>query len=653
MYVVLTGIDVNFPDKPLNTLDCGDDIVIGGSPHLNTNVIEFAKEQNNLSDPDFVFPVIHCHSMYGDSDDVAASPANADYGKAITNGGVNTGKFLNNWNALTQAFGINAIRTEDNDTSVDNAFVLVPQFKLTYIVKKIFESLGYSCIGDFFTDVFIDKLLFLNYFGLDSKEKKYFVAAKSNNSQTLLGYGEIVFDDVISLGCEDIDGCYNNSAYEIKSVGYISIYCKFTLRTIITTGPMFIFRGAYLISSGTPVLLTYIQNEPCYTVDKVYEINASFRAYSGDIGKNIVITTGISVGGVQTNTNLITNASVTFTHTSYQNLNVYSNKIHIANHVTDNTVATILNALKVNFGLAMWFNAEKKEIEISFLKDVLNSYHFIDVSKMITKDTMEIIIIDPPGYWITQKSDSDVNDITNYVNIGSFVKLTDLPIPDTLNVIAEVLEEGCFYIYIKSDTDFTLSWTKYGTSTREIKIGIVDDLATTNVTVALDVVVTTNVIMQNRLLPDSNQLGTSAFFQTGVNDTDMQILIWHGMSTDQNNLLYPYASALKYDVSGNIISDVELRLDGESGVFPNYLKSWYDFMNTAETISLQMKLKSTDVISLLQLFKPQVNKASQQIRKIRYNGSLLLPKTFSFIVPLQGGFIEAQMDTYKDGGVIL
>ncbi|MEI6821468.1 MAG: hypothetical protein WCL51_06005, partial [Bacteroidota bacterium] len=300
-----------------------------------------------------------------------------------------------------------------------------------------------------------------------------------------------------------------------------------------------------------------------------------------------------------------------------------------------------------------WLNAETKEIEISFLKDILNSYHFVDITNMIIKNSMEISSVDPPGYWLTQKSDSETNDISLFKCLDSFLKLTDLPTPDKLNVVAEVLMEGCYYIYKKNDTDYSLSWVRYGTSVREVKKGIKNDLSSSNTKVSVDIGVTTNVIMNDRLLPDSNQLGTSEAFETGVNDSDMQILIWHGMINDKNGHQYPFASALKYDVHGNIISDTELRLDGESGVFPNYLESWYNFMDTAEPINLQMKLKSTDVISLLQLFKPQQNKASQQIRKIKYNGSLMLPKSFSFIVSLQGEFIEAQISGLKDGGVEL
>ena len=85
--VVLTGIDINFPDRKLNELDYGADINIGGTPHDPNNVISVAEFYNSDSGSDFVFPVIHCHDMYGSSDDDADSPANADYGKAITNGG--------------------------------------------------------------------------------------------------------------------------------------------------------------------------------------------------------------------------------------------------------------------------------------------------------------------------------------------------------------------------------------------------------------------------------------------------------------------------------------------------------------------------------------------------------------------------------------
>jgi hypothetical protein len=64
-------------------------------------------------------------------------------------------------------------------------------------------------------------------------------------------------------------------------------------------------------------------------------------------------------------------------------------------------------------------------------------------------------------------------------------------------------------------------------------------------------------------------------------------------------------------------------------------------------------MQSDKLIGLLNLMKPQPNTATQQCRKLKYNGSLLLPKSISFLVPVTGGFIEAEVEALKDGGVEL
>ncbi len=645
--IVLTGIDVNFPDRKLNSLEYGADILIGGAPHDALLVAGFAKLAN-VMDNDFIFPVIHCHSFYGQSDDVATSPANADYGGVVVAGGVGIGKYLNNWDAVNQRFNINSIKIDATEDLADNAYVMVPQFKLTYIIKKVFANLGYSCKGDFFEDNFIQKLLFLNYYALDETAKRYFVSTYGDYQQIILTTGRIEFGWGV-VGEQDDDNCFDDSTseYTIHSIGYINIDCIFDAALSSYNGVTAFFNTVYLTDGTTEVIL---YNAPVgyitYANYNTFEIHTCFQANLADIGKKIFIKTTFYTAPF-----VVHNARLTITHTSYQSLNQYANKLHIANHMTANSVGTVLNAIKKNFGLAMWFDADRKEIEISFVKDVLTSYQFVDITNMVVKNSMEISLTETPGYWITQKSDSETNDISLLKNIGSFLKLSDLPTPDKLNVVAEVLQEGVYYIYKKDDTDLSLSWVRYGTSVREVKHGIKDDNSSTVNKINVDITVTTNVIMDDRLLPDSNQLGTSESFETGINDTDMQILIWHGMVNDKNNRPYPFASALKYDITGAVISDVELRLDGSSGIFPNYLKHWYDFIDTAESVNLQMKINSVELISLIQLFKPQSNKASQQTRKIKYNGSLLLPKSLSFIVPLQGGFIEAQMDSVKDGGV--
>ena len=118
-------------------------------------------------------------------------------------------------------------------------------------------------------------------------------------------------------------------------------------------------------------------------------------------------------------------------------------------------------------------------------------------------------------------------------------------------------------------------------------------------------------------------------------------------------MYYPFASALKFDAFGNIINDIELRLDGPCGLYKNYLESWYNFIDNAETVNLQLKIDTPKLIEILKVFKPQENTASQQIRKLKYKNILLLPKAFSFIIPVSGGYIESEIEVLKEGGIEL
>ena len=653
--VILTGIASDFPEKKLNELIYDADIPIGGHPHSAFSVATFAGNQNITELWDFFFPMMHDADFYGSSNDVDASPANPDYGGEVVLGAGKVGKYINNWNAELQRFETNSIK--GNIDLADNAYVLVPQFKLIYIVRKIVENLGYTASGDFFSNAFINKLLFLNYYGLDEKYKKYFSAAS-----TLVRFNDyfsqkeiILFADESSLGNEDIDNCLSISGgynfYTAKTSGWhqfdVSVKAKliFTTQTNPFPGGRFVF---YVTSGTTGIDLAQSEDSipeinvwaDCKASVNVW-INANDKVFFQFNIKTTNFPTAITQGYIEYG------AKIQCQNVSYQNLNQYANKLHIANHVTANTVGSVLNALKTNFGLAMWFDMEGKQLEISFLKDLLSSHNAEDISEMVVKNSLEITLEEATGYKLTQKNEDEAKDIELYTHLGSFLKKSDLPTPDKLNVIAEVLQEGCIYMYKKNETDFSLSWEKYGTSVSEIIVGKAGN------DTALDLGIMTNVVMNDRLLPESKQQGTSPFFETGVNDTDMQLLIWHGMRNDKNGFPYPFASSLKYDVAGNVISDTELRLDGNSGLYATYLKPWYDFINTAETVQLQLKMQSDKLIGLLNLMKPQPNTATQQCRKLKYNGSLLLPKSISFLVPVTGGFIEAELEALKDGGIEL
>lgn len=651
--VILTGINTDFAEKPLNELDYGSDIVVGGSPHSATTVATMAANANLYNLYDFYFPVIHAVNFYGSSDDYELSPANADYGGEIVLGAGKTGKYINNWNAELQRFEINSIR--GNVDLADNAYVLVPQFKLVYIIKKIFENTGYKISGDFMSNAFINKLLFLNYFALDGKYAKHLAIASTvtRHTNNTNAPKKIVFSDETSIGNEDIDNHLSinsgNTIFLAMESGFhqFELICK---SKITFSDVQNIFPGGklmlYIVSSG----LTIETGEAdLYSYNSLIDCHITVSIWM-DAGQQVTFQYGFVSNGYP---NAVTfgyvesGAKLVGFNASYKNLNQYANKLHTANHVTTNTVGAILNAIKANFGLAMWFDMDGKEVEISFLKDLLKSYNYIDISEMAIKNSLDISLEEAKGYKITQKNDDEAKDVKLYENIGSFVKKSDLPTPDKLNVIAEVLQEGCIYKYKKNDSDFTLNWEKYGTSVSEIAKGKAQEET------AMEIGIMTNVLMQNRLLPDSKQQGTSEYFETGVNETDMQLLIWHGMQADKNGLLYPFASSLKYNAAGNEISDNELRLDGESGTYEMFLKEWYDFMNNAETIRLQLKFKSDILIKLLQIFKPQSNKTTHQCRKVKYNGSIMLPKNISFLIPTDGEIIEAELEAYKDGGVEL
>jgi hypothetical protein len=650
--VILTGIASDFPDKKLNELNYGSDITFASA-------VNYAKTNNSITDDSAVcvFPTIYVPNMYGNSDDDSDSPANADFGgHEIV--GVNiskTGKFINYWNAQNQTFPINEIQPS-NVPKNDNRFVLVPQFKLIFVVKKLFESLGYTVSGDFFADSFLSKLLFMNYFAMDDKKKKYFLSASHpavfTNAQ--LFNGTIPFNDITSLGNEDQNNSWDmqHNCYTIQTIGWHSIKAVFSIQCLnLINGNSHFSLSANVMNLMNNGIFTYggysVQaNFNYFTLNEIrsVEISANFYFNTADIGKKIIITGLDNTGGYAFR---FLSAKLNITATSYQNLNRFSNKIKIANHVTSNTVGTVLNSLKLNFGLALFFDAENKTIEISFLKDILKSFNSIDITENVIKNSVEISIEENKGFLISQKNDEDISDIDNLDNIGSFIKKTDLPVPDKLNVIAEVLQEGCFYQYKKNDTTFALEWIKFGTSVREIKEGNETE------NVSLDISVTTNVLKNNVLVPYSKQQGTSDFFDTGINDTDLQLLNWYGMKKNLLNMYYPFASALKFDAFGNIINDIELRLDGPCGLYKNYLESWYNFIDNAETVNLQLKIDTPKLIEILKVFKPQENTASQQIRKLKYKNILLLPKAFSIIIPVSGGYIESEIEVLKEGGIEL
>ncbi len=639
--VILTGISSDFPEQKLNELNFGEHITYSSLP-------AYADEVNSMPVQDSIcaFPVIHNTNMYGSSDDLTLSPANKEYGQITSGGGPLEGKYINHYNWDSNCYPFNNIQNWD-DTFADNAFVMIPQFKLVYIVKKIFESIGYSVTGDFFTDEFIARLLFINYFAADEKWKHFYVAAGSDpmlSDQSINGafVQTIQFENDSTLGYQDLDNCWDNTTnyYLIQSPGAFDLTLKMHMVMTVDLNESFYINVVKLLAGVETIIATQTYTGLPFEYDLVYKINHFFDF--NDVGAEIRIE--INPLG---NTFILTAKYLQIIATSYQNLNRYSSAINIANHVTSNTVASVLNALKLNFALAIWFDQENKVCEISFIKDLLNSVKYFNVTPYVIKDSLEISLLESVGYKLTQKTDINSNDVALMENLGKFMKFSDLPTPDKLNVIAEVKQEGLLYIFKQDDTTGLVSWVKYGSTVNEIVFG------KAKTETVMPIGITTNIVINSRLIPESKQLGTSPCFETGVNDSDMQLLIWYGMTLDLNGNPYPFASALKYSVVGGWLSQLDLKLEGENGLYESFLKSWYEFNDNAETVSLQLKLNHINVIEILKLFKPQFEKASQQTRKIKYNGSLILPKSLSILIPVTDGLIEAEIVALKEGGIEL
>jgi hypothetical protein len=310
-------------------------------------------------------------------------------------------------------------------------------------------------------------------------------------------------------------------------------------------------------------------------------------------------------------------------HVSYQNLNQYSNILNIANHLPPISISTFVNALKKGFALAVFFNFQTREMEISFASEIIESTAFLDLSNKLIRRKTEIEILEANSYTLNIDYDRNVFTFNNYENLGEYATYNDFPTPKEPNKIAIDKSTNTVYIFRKNPDENSFKWFFYSDNIFPVVIGTGKEKITAEFS-------TLACHWGNSLLTAQTKVvASSPAFETGDNDFPLTMLFYRSMQENLNGNLYPMASSVNFDITGAEIGDYQTKMNGEAGLYERFLKPYYDFIETAEQVSFNFNLNIIDFLEILKLFLPQ---KGNKVRKIRANGANMLPKKATFIL---------------------
>lgn len=112
-----------------------------------------------------------------------------------------------------------------------------------------------------------------------------------------------------------------------------------------------------------------------------------------------------------------------------------------------------------------------------------------------------------------------------------------------------------------------------------------------------------------------------------------QFTIYRGTTIDNNGHQIPFASAAPYDNYGFTIGKVSLFMNGEFGVYQNYLRRWHEMQRFGKQISVSLNITLAQLLSFSFKDKIRIDNMDYfvQSMKVRFSKQGLLPVSAELI----------------------
>ena len=257
------------------------------------------------------------------------------------------------------------------------------------------------------------------------------------------------------------------------------------------------------------------------------------------------------------------------------------------------TLKTILDDLKNLFGIVI-FTDNSDTIYLEYFKDIAASIPVLDLTPYLLRDyeksnTSPVKSISfPSGF-----SDSDLSFITAYTFTYSTIK----------GALQFYPPDGHYFIN-DHDEYYTFSWSRHLPDLSKM-IFDVEDGEDISINAALP-----EIIVGSAPSSSANK-GPMPYLQNNLispfngedNAPEYKLAFWRGLIADAEGETYPFATPYVYDINSLIYQvDLQLKLNGDYGLYQNYLEPLISILNAENNI-----------------FKVEMNLPENILLQLRYN----------------------------------
>lgn len=414
-----------------------------------------------------------------------------------------------------------------------------------------------------------------------------------------------------------------------------------------------------------------------------------------DVGKRVVIefaffnqAIGVSheISSVDVMASMNTNVEIEIRIDNFAsyNTNIFKRNLSYSEHVPNMTNSELINTLKKMYGLCVRVNSLTKEIEFSYVADIINAKH-INLTDYVLSEETEIERSTSKKYQfrlcpVDEKSYSDdvrICDVEFMDHLpsarlaqGKCALVTHLNEIYRSEKIETTTGNGWTQNWKRfSGNDTSISFGDGENSTEEIspncKIPAVDFISCF---IPKDVV---ECINENEIVPhpitdmDRSMSETMHFPElshkaisyinegedasTVENDFPLILLKDIGVRkipsfTDVKNpgvvtyirrnwmqeLYYQHFSPVCYDNENNRINGKDITSTGSNSIGNEYVKPWLELLSNYETITYRLILSPAKLLEVIRLLRPQSESPENQIRWIFVENVRVLPIRMTF-----------------------
>jgi len=115
----------------------------------------------------------------------------------------------------------------------------------------------------------------------------------------------------------------------------------------------------------------------------------------------------------------------------------------------------------------------------------------------------------------------------------------------------------------------------------------------------------TNNYLREWALPYTDQQIVNTFFPADFVKIDPRLCFYRGLATGRqtintawNNFSYPFGTPGNKDPQGNKIGDIQLKWDGDEGLYNTFWKDWIEILAKQSTIIFKIKLTTIDILNI-------------------------------------------------------